>query len=552
MQQISGFSLPVGPLLFQYQYIFYAYLIVGWLTILFHAKKNYDQPTYNMEENEPSSVMMPRFFFSHHLYERGFFIYIVGMTVVFVVCSFTGPALVEGIFAAFRDPTNFHYKEPASSPFVVPSEWPLLFALCMVGLAPQLPIARGPELFLRRIGHRVALIPAYAKDIAFKLEQAPFAPPAILHFRYPIGIQYKPDIGSKATLDDAWLKICLLLSYTKSLTDGTTIPDSAKRIGATDRAAVHKEVQVLYAPLRDLDERLRITATEEERAKYETDIQQLLRRACLLLACTLIVFRVRDINTEIGKIGFGMIGTDTRTIGPVLAGLCTLFLFLIIGDRTYTAMAGERGASIVDPRVIYDIWSTFNTVCAFAVAFWAGMTVCNKRKASGDLNRSSGWEKRLFSYFMILLAGYAASWAVLGTILFPTLSLQGGVERWIDFTLYRSIAPAVAGVVASIWVSENGFRSLTMPARLAISSCVIAVVAGFAGFLFYVNAHVEDNILGRVIYDALQGMVSGFVMGLLAEVMEAYQVRTARSAWTRGYERAMGAVVEIGTKDRTG
>jgi hypothetical protein len=65
-------ELTIGPVKFQYSLMFIIFLFIGWLTVLFHSRDNFDQPTYELAANEPASIMVPRFFSSNNLYLRGF------------------------------------------------------------------------------------------------------------------------------------------------------------------------------------------------------------------------------------------------------------------------------------------------------------------------------------------------------------------------------------------------------------------------------------------------------------------------------------------------
>jgi hypothetical protein len=67
---------------------------------------------------------------------------LIGITEIFLALSLAGPALVKGVLAVFKDPTGFQASASSPSPpvrqdqgGVVPSEWPLVLALAIVGLA---------------------------------------------------------------------------------------------------------------------------------------------------------------------------------------------------------------------------------------------------------------------------------------------------------------------------------------------------------------------------------------------------------------------------------
>ena len=107
-------ELTLGPVKFQYSLMFIIFFLVGLLTVLFHSRDNFDQPTYEVAANEPASIMMPRFFSSSNLYLRGFLIYLAGMIAIYVALSLTGEALAKGVLAVFADPTMDAMVAPAA------------------------------------------------------------------------------------------------------------------------------------------------------------------------------------------------------------------------------------------------------------------------------------------------------------------------------------------------------------------------------------------------------------------------------------------------------
>jgi hypothetical protein len=60
----------------------------------------------------------------------------------------------------------------------------LALGLTIVGLAPNIAGLRVAEVVLRRFSHRIALIPAYAKYLAYQMQQSPLENTAG-KFKYP-------------------------------------------------------------------------------------------------------------------------------------------------------------------------------------------------------------------------------------------------------------------------------------------------------------------------------------------------------------------------------
>src|SRR5262249_54678831 len=191
------------------------YLFVGWLTVVVSAGKNFNQPTWEFGRSDPSSIMLPRLISSQHLYATGFLIYLTSMSALYLGASFAGPAIVmpiasvvaslpsgAGQLAGGRGAESDHGEArdlganvPAASGEVASAEssgsekgpsaqWPLMVALAMIGLLPNISGLREPELFLRRLSHRFAFIPDYIRYIAYRMQESNFDYTQFVGFDY--------------------------------------------------------------------------------------------------------------------------------------------------------------------------------------------------------------------------------------------------------------------------------------------------------------------------------------------------------------------------------
>jgi len=75
--------------------------------------------------------------------------------------------------------------------------------------------------------------------------------------------------------------------------------------------------------LRDVDAKLVASSlNDEEQAAVESQVQRLLLRAYLVAPCTIIAFRVKDIGSELKRMGFSQVGIATPTILPIFMVCC--------------------------------------------------------------------------------------------------------------------------------------------------------------------------------------------------------------------------------------
>ena len=529
-------TLPIGPVKFQYSLAFLIFLVIGWLTVLFHSRDNFDQPTYELAANEPISIMIPRFFSSNNLYLRGFLIYLTGMTGIYLGLSLAGEALVKGVLAVFEDPTISTSAQPGPGNIVVPSQWPLVLALAMVGLAPKIAGLREPELLLRRFSHRIALIPAYAKYLAFEMQESPFDSNLYRDLKYPGFVRYKPSANAAAPADQEWRKICTIFNHVRSLADGVVVPRSGRPLDAGERLPIQKEVQIFSSLMRDVDSKLRdTTLNEEERADLDMQLQQLLLRAYLLAACTIMAFEVRDIPREMREIGFAKIPATVPTIMPILMVFGLLFFVLIIGNSTLSALGWQE---LVPPSFLLICLSTFYLVFSYGLAALTAISLYRRAEGRGNWKEDSQWASNFTSFFLIGFCAYVSSLLVLSIMLFPILAPQG-LDKLANFTTFRSISPAVGALLACGWLHRSMFQ-WSFAKFLATTSIVLAVISGFASFLISALSN-EPHPLAQILFDAGQGLVGGLAIGFLAEVTRGYLTKSSFPGGTRGDQGASPA-----------
>jgi hypothetical protein len=512
-------TLKFGHVHFSYSLYFILYLLIGWATIVLHARQNFDQPTYDLTQNEPTYIMVPRFFSSQHLYLRGFLIYLTGMTGIYLALSLAGPAIVLGIVAVFDKPEIKTTVAAIDENGMVPSQWPLVLALTIVGLAPNIAGLRTPEVVLRRFSHRVALIPAYAKYLAYQMQQSPFEN-AAGKFKYPAGIRHRPAAGSDLSVDKVSRRICIIFARIKELGDGVEIPESGRPLDDAEREPIQKEIQILDLKLRDVDAKLVAPSLDdEEQAAVESPVQRLLLRAYLVAACTIIAFRVKDIGSELKKMGFSQVGTATPTILPIFMVCFLLFLTLVLMNSTISTV-WKGAASIVPPSFALNCISTSYTVLTYAVASFVAVVLFRKLDAGKSWQDGPTWTRRFMSFFLVALLAYIASWVALSILLFPIMAPQG-IEKLGAFSTFRSIPPAVGAIFICAWLHRKEADWNHFANYLLITSVSIGAIAGFASLLL--SGGVDD--VGAVMtigFDVVQGVVSGMALAFLSEFTRSY------------------------------
>jgi hypothetical protein len=441
------------------------------------------------------------------------------MTGIYLALSMAGPAIVLGIVAVFDKPEIKTTVAAIDENGRVPSQWPLVLALTIIGLAPNIAGLRTPEIVLRWFSHRVALIPAYAKYLAFQMQQSPFESIAG-KFKYPAGIRYRPAAGSDLAVDKIWRRICVISARVKELGDGVEIPESGRPLDDAEREPIQKEIQVFDLKLRDLDAKLVAPLPDdEEQAAVESQVQRLLLRAYLVAACTIIAFRAKDIGSELKKMGFSQVGTATPTILPIFMVCFLLFLTLVLMNSTISTV-WKGAASVVPPSFALNCISTSYTVLTYAVASFVAVVLFRKLDAGKSWQDGPAWTRRFMSFFLVSLGAYLASWITLSVLLFPIMAPQG-MEKLGAFSTFGSIPPAVGTVFICAWLNTKEADWHHFTNYLIITSISIGATAGFASLLLSGGVDGVGAVM-PIAFDAMQGLVSGMAIAFLSEFTRSY------------------------------
>jgi hypothetical protein len=281
--------------------------------------------------------------FRHNIYIfEDFLIYLTEMTGIYLALRLAGPAIVLGIVAVFDKPEIKTTVAAIDENSMVPSQWPLVLALTIVGLAQNIAGLRTPEVVLRRFSHRIALIQhipsirlcrcSNHRSIILLASSNTPQESGIGRRSVPIfrSIKYGGGFAS-------------FLRGSRSSANGVEIPESGRPLDDAERELIQKEIQILDLKLRDVDAKLVAPSLDdEEPAAVESQVQRLLLRAYLVAACTIIAFRVKDIGSELKRMGFSQVGT---AIPPIFMVCFLLFLTLVLRNARFRSCGKVRSVS---------------------------------------------------------------------------------------------------------------------------------------------------------------------------------------------------------------
>ena len=140
-------------------YGFLLSLALGMLVVYFFSYQKFDETTLGEDENDIITRLLPKYLTTKREYTRAFIVYLAIVQLVLVLVSFLGPKLLE--------PTTDNLS-------VAPSSLPLVTALVIVGILPNVTWLKQLELRVRSFAHERASIPQAARSIARQLAAAEF------------------------------------------------------------------------------------------------------------------------------------------------------------------------------------------------------------------------------------------------------------------------------------------------------------------------------------------------------------------------------------------
>jgi hypothetical protein len=579
------FNFTFGSTTYVYDWTYVLCLVIGWVTVVLYARRNFDQPTYELSTDEPASIMIPPVIASHGQYARGLMIYLLSMTVLYLGISISGPTVVIPILDLFQPGHNF--AEPAAvTPPVTPApapaldnaadsaandtssvtretpnpQWPIGVALALIGLAPSIAGLRQPELLLRRFAHRIAAIPAYTKYVAAQMRKTKFDYSRFQDFRYSaIGINYKPAAESVDDLDRRWRKLCILYAQMRKFETSDESADASAAVDLQVQRSIEREVKNFSAVMHDLDARLQAQSGEEDRENLSDEVVDGLRRLYLLISCMLVAYRIQDIPQALQKMGFAPFEPATDFAAPVFATFCILFIILLLQhvvafivstplplprDRMPPANVMLLRTFISDQFLLWCysaaivVFSCGSAVYA-AISLWtrtdarrAGAAAATKLPAGTNVTG-------IIPYFYIFLGSYAVAFVsqllfnlllriqqLLNTTFFSGQSITALLSAVMRDAAVSAIAPTGGALLACFWLARRHVQSSGIAGDVIVTAGVMGLLSAFATFLRFNGpgqAASIEMIWSAILFYGLLYVMAGVAVGMLAAMLRSHR-----------------------------
>ena len=137
-------------------------LIFGGFLIVKFCLDQFEKPSISSDMNDPWKFLVTRYLTPRPQYLIGFAIYCGAMLSIFLVVSLL-PGPILDVLKAVTSAATGDMQNPRAAPSETTLQnyptFPLVVAFAIVGINPILPKALDFEIFIRRLGHRIAYIP---------------------------------------------------------------------------------------------------------------------------------------------------------------------------------------------------------------------------------------------------------------------------------------------------------------------------------------------------------------------------------------------------------
>jgi len=574
-------QVPVGNTCYQYDWTYFLCLLIGWLTIALYARKNFDQPTYEVTEEEPASIMVPALISSNAQYLRGLLIYFSSITLLYLAVSLSGPTVVIPIIdalsgnntkAAAATPADQAKRvtcrverrqkdEPPQYSLETPnSQWPIGVALAIIGLMPSIAGLRLPEIILRRFAHRIAAIPAYTKYVAAQMRKSKFNYKRFTTFNYAAaGINFRPPPESPDSFDRNWRKLCILYVQVRKFALGDDAPESSQPVDEKTLRAIEREIKTFGSLLHDLDTRLLGQHTDQEREDLQAEIVDLSRWLYMLASCMFVAYRTDDIPQALWNLGFVPFEPAADLVAPILVTFGILFIILLLQQMGAIALTRAHGgdetqgltiATLISDSFWLWCYSAAIVVISCGSAVYAAI-VLREQLIRRNINPAIGKPANvganlgdLYPYLKILLGAYLVAFATqfvlnmairIPQMLNTSVAMQGQSPAGLFSTVLQdaaisALAPTGGAVMACIWLTRKNVQGIGIVRDVMLTAIVMAVLAGVSTFLRFNGPYSSmplEQLQGPIFFYGLLYLFVGITVGVFAAMLRSYREKFA-------------------------
>jgi hypothetical protein len=458
-----------------YLYFSLAFFAAAVIVVLYCWPK-FDEPSVAKNDNDFITQFLPRDLASPKEYTYGLATYIVSMLTVLAALSALGPPVLKLV--------------GLEAPTTAAGATPIVVALAMVGLAPNVPVLKELELALRRFAHRRAFIPTAAKATAERLTAAKFdfaqyQSAEVLGSDEMSGVKPADLAAERGSIEYSWARLCCLCYALRLREDEDTegldrdLLNSYRR----DVESIYERRDMLAAQMAQLREH---PDDQVVRKELRLKIRDSLQKLYVLIGCsTRLCGRSRS-KIDVALRGFGFeldpLRSEPHQGDVMIVGLAVMagIVLAICYAATEIGKLGLWTASDYFPTRPYEafIWS-------LSVLLTHVVAILSADRIRGAMIKSERWfdpedavpKRSVANYIRVGLAcalvGYVVLVAFGATQQTPTWAMAQGAMPY-------ALMPAVTGAFYAAHVDNAELNS--RPSRL-FEITLQAVMTGVVGLI---------------------------------------------------------------------
>jgi hypothetical protein len=545
-QSANVIKITLGEFTYSYDLAFLACLGLALAVVFLFSTAKFGEPTIERNDEDPVSQLLPKFLATPQQYARALMVYILAMSAIVVVLSFLGPRVVSLGATDLPD---------------APTALPLVVALVLVGMFPNVPWLQEIERRLRRFAHQRAFIPTAARATAERLAAAEFdfssyESAHVLNTCAMRGVEATDFHASRDSIEYAWARLSCLLYKLRQIQDA----DSAIALDGEVLARYAKDLDSLALKRKSLEIEIAHHRRDSAKPKYRGNeelhraIRKTLRTLYVLIGCAvrLNLHTGTAANPTLRQFGFLLdpptTTRDNENVMIVGLALMSVAIFAIVYAAVGLGQTGlwQPSASFPQQPLEPFKWA-FSGLLAHGTAIYVADTVRSRWMTQGTWFGLHG-RRDVANYVLVAVACAVAGFIVLylwcllqvgiswnlAVALAPyaTLWATTGVAYVVhldDVDLARPRSPGQAIAVQALVTGLCGFIAASASGGAAYDSVFVAVAFGAAigaTLAWYIPAGAA-----RQKYDPLADARAHRVAALEAEARRFHDDQAAASDW---------------------
>jgi uncharacterized protein (DUF2384 family) len=496
-------SSPVqfGVTLDQASIYFFICLCAAIALVILFCRKKFNEPSVERNEEDYVSQLLPRHLATREEYSKGLLIYMGSMAFTVLMLALIGP----------KPLSVFGVNIP---PEIGNAAVPLLVALVLVGILPNVPVLQEIEKWLRRYAHEQAFIPTAARATAEKLSAADFDFAAydkkeVLDAAEMHGVKSSDFQRSRRSLEHSWARLSCLVYELKwrrmaGLVD--SLDGDLLRSYATDLDSIEDKKKSLEAEVARYRSKNSGNATHANDTLHRT-IRSTLYKLYILLGCAVRLKAKpnRDINPALRSFGFALTATtnppENRDLTLVGMAVMSASVLVIAFAAYVLGRLGLWNVSELFPNAGYQPFVIMvSAAFAHGLAILVADLVRTRRINNGCWFTPAGSTQKAVSanYIRVALASGAVGYAA---YILWGLVFQGGTADLFKEAAPHALLPAATGGflayhLDNVELCRRPSRLWEVaPQALVTAFCGLAAASASVGFTTYTPAETLDQIV---------------------------------------------------------